>query len=503
MAGESLTRQRITIAILALGGEGGGVLAEWIAEVGRQQGYIAQSTSVPGVAQRTGATVYYIELYPEDHASVSGGEPILALMPVPGDVDIVIASELMEVGRAVLRGFVAEDRTTLIGSTHRVYAISEKSAMADGRASGERILDAAKRKARRFVAFDMNEIAEQHGSMISAVMFGALAGSGALSFPQAAFEQAIRAGGRAVASNLAAFEAGARALAGETGRPAEIHHLPAPTTKKGRAFLRRIHESLPEPAHAFAIHAVRRLMDYQDAAYAELYLERLTSVRELDTGEEDWRLTCETARYLALWMSYDDTIRVADLKVRASRFERVREEVRARPQDVLDVIEYMHPRLEEVCETLPAAIGRRILASGTLSSWLRPLFRKGRHVEITSIRWFVILALLSGMRRWRRTTLRYAIEQERILLWLNRIRSAARIDPATAAELVECQQLIKGYGDTFERGMSRFGLIMDVWETIKFEPDAAPTLRRLREAALADEAGTTLDGAIAELRFAS
>src|SRR3546814_6971476 len=121
-------------------------------------------------------------------------------MPVPGDVDIVVASELMEVGRAVLRGFVTEERTTLIGSTHRVYAISEKSAMADGRASGERILAAARQKAKRFIAFDMNEIAAQHGSVISSVMFGALAGSGALPFPVAAFEQAVRAGGKAVRS---------------------------------------------------------------------------------------------------------------------------------------------------------------------------------------------------------------------------------------------------------------------------------------------------------------
>jgi len=503
MASEAQTRERITIAVLALGGEGGGVLAEWIAEVGRQQGYIAQSTSVPGVAQRTGATVYYIELFPQEHVPAGGHEPILALMPVPGDVDIVIASELMEVGRAVLRGFVTEDRTTLIGSTHRVYAISEKSAMADGRASGERILEAAERKARRFIAFDMNEIAVRQGSVISSVMFGALAGSGALPFPQAAFEQAIRAGGRAVASNLAAFEAGARAAAGEIERLAEIHALPAPTTEKGRALLQRIRESLPQPAHEFAILGARRLMDYQDAAYADLYLDRLASVRDLDNGAEDWRLTRETARYLALWMSYEDTIRVADLKVRASRFARVREEVRVGPQDVLGITEYMHPRLEEVCETMPAPVGRRILASGTLSSWLRPLFRKGRHVETNSVRWFLILALLAGMRRWRRSTLRYAIEQERIGLWLDRVRDAALTNPATAAELIECQRLIKGYGDTFERGLSRFGRIMEVWETIKFEPDAAPTLRSLREAALADEAGTTLDGAIAELRLAS
>jgi indolepyruvate ferredoxin oxidoreductase, beta subunit len=50
----------ISIAIAALGGQGGGVLADWLVAVAELQGWIAQSTSVPGVAQRTGTTVYYV-----------------------------------------------------------------------------------------------------------------------------------------------------------------------------------------------------------------------------------------------------------------------------------------------------------------------------------------------------------------------------------------------------------------------------------------------------------
>ena len=499
----STSRQRITLAILALGGEGGGVLADWIAQAGRRQGYIAQSTSVPGVAQRTGATVYYVELFPQEPVSKERLEPVLALMPVPGDVDIVIASELMEMGRAVLRGFVTNDRTTLIGSTHRVYAISEKSAMADGRASGERILEAARRKSKRLIAFDMNEVAARHGSVISSVMLGALAGSGALPFPPAVFEEAIRAGGKAVESNLAGFSAGAKAATGEIERSADLQLPPAPTTKTGRAFLQRIHDHFSQDAHAFAIEGVRRLMDYQDAAYAGLYLDRLASIQALDGGAEDWRLTRETARYLALWMSYEDTIRVADLKVRASRFDRVRDEVRAAPSEILAITEYMHPRLEEVCETLPAGIGRRILASRRLSTWLRPFFRKGRHVRTSSVRWFLLLRLLAGMRRWRPGSLRYQIEQERIEQWLGRIRSAAGTNLGAATELVECQKLIKGYGDTFERGLANYDRVMAAWEAIRDRPDAAAMLKQIREAALADEEGKALSSAIAELRLAS
>ncbi|MCC7100346.1 MAG: 2-oxoacid:acceptor oxidoreductase family protein, partial [Rubrivivax sp.] len=54
----------ITILVCALGGEGGGVLAEWLYLTAMRAGYAVQSTSIPGVAQRTGATTYYVELHP-------------------------------------------------------------------------------------------------------------------------------------------------------------------------------------------------------------------------------------------------------------------------------------------------------------------------------------------------------------------------------------------------------------------------------------------------------
>src|SRR4051795_8253181 len=165
------TAQPIKIAILAMGGEGGGVLADWIVDLGEANGYFAQTTSVPGVAQRTGATIYYVEMYPRAQAERDGGTPVLALMPLPGDVDVVLASELMEAGRAVQRGLVTPERTTLIASTHRVYSIDEKVAMGDGRVDSDRLLAHAEAAAKRFVRFDMAHAAEESGSVISAVMF--------------------------------------------------------------------------------------------------------------------------------------------------------------------------------------------------------------------------------------------------------------------------------------------------------------------------------------------
>ncbi|MDH7640023.1 indolepyruvate oxidoreductase subunit beta family protein [Sphingomonas oryzagri] len=490
-------RDRITIAILALGGEGGGVLAEWIQELARSNGYVAQGTSVPGVAQRTGSTVYYIELIRAGAGGANRPDPVLAMMPVPGDVDIVIASELMEAGRAILRGFVSEDRTTLIGSTHRVYAISEKSAMGDGTGAGQRILDAAGRRAQRFIGFDMAAAAGKAGSVISSVMFGALAGSDALPFPRETFEGTIRHSGKAVEANLKGFGLGfTRAQEGDPAA-AEAAGPAEPTTEAGRALKARVEALLPEAAHTLAIEGVRRLMDYQDRAYAEFYLNRLARLTELDDGADDWRLTREGARHLALWMAYEDTIRVADLKVRATRSTRVEAEVRLAPDQVMTVTEYMHPRLQEVAETLPAAIGSLILGSGTLRRWLEPRFAKGRHVETTSLRWFLMLRLLASLRGMRRSTLRYAQEQERIDDWLTLAHEAARSDCEAAAEILACQQLIKGYSDTFERGLDNFATVMAEARKAIGAPGAAARIAALRAAAIADDQGKALACAVA------
>ncbi|TIP34134.1 MAG: hypothetical protein E5X90_06380, partial [Mesorhizobium sp.] len=200
--GASDDERVIKLAVLAVGGQGGGVLADWITDVAERSGYIAQSTSVAGVAQRTGATIYYIEM-----ARDTGRLPVFALSPSQGDVDILIAAELMEAGRAIIRGFVTPERTTLIASSHRIAAVSEKIEPGDGRASSEKVYATAEAAAKRFIAFDMEKIAAEHGTMISASLLGALAGSDALPFARENYEQAIGAGDRGVKASLAAFGA--------------------------------------------------------------------------------------------------------------------------------------------------------------------------------------------------------------------------------------------------------------------------------------------------------
>ena len=491
----------IKIAILAMGGEGGGVLADWIVDLGEHNGHIAQTTSVPGVAQRTGATIYYVELYPRAQAERDGGAPVLALMPLPGDVDVVLASELMEAGRAVQRGLVTSDRTTLIASTHRVYSIAEKTAMGDGRVGSDELLAHAQSAAKRFVHFDMAQAAEDAGSVISAVLFGALAGTGVLPFSRAQFEATIERGGVGVKPSLEAFGAAyRRANESDTSDdvPAMVQPSAAPIAAaldaRLRAVLVRVDNGFPASARGVLIEGVRRLTDYQDPCYAELYLDRLASIAQLPSQGEP--LLHETARHLALWMSYEDTIRVAELKTRDTRFARVRDEVHVHDDQVLAIHEFMHPRLEEICDTLPAAMGRWLASAGWPRRLVERFTRKGRIVRTSSLRGFLMLYALAGLKRWRRGTLRFAIETQRIEQWLVQITQAATVNPQLAVEVAQCQRLVKGYSDTHARGWRNFETLMAVAQ--RAGAALAPaTLRELRDAALADEHGHTLRNALA------
>ena len=259
---------------------------------------------------------------------------MLALMPVPGDVDVVIAAELMEAGRAVVRGFVTPERTTLVASSHRVYGITEKSASGDGIADSNAVLAALRSEARRLVCFDMEASCARSGSVISSVLFGALAAAGALPFARELYERAIRGSGVAVAANLAGFAAGFEQALKEAPAAGLVAPGAPPKSDTGRRFAARIRATFPAHLHGLIVEGVRRLMDYQDAAYAELYLSRLSEALLWDEAAGGLRhgfaLTASVARYLALWMSYEDTIRVADLKTRRRRFERFRGEVSRR-----------------------------------------------------------------------------------------------------------------------------------------------------------------------------
>jgi len=494
----------LTILIGALGGEGGGVLTDWLVAAAMAADLPVQSTSIPGVAQRTGATTYYVDIFPTTNAALAGRRPVLGLYPCPGDIDVAIASELLEAGRAIENGYVTADRTTLIAATHRIYAVVEKQVMADGRFDATRILRAAREMARQPILFDLSHDAATRQLPLNAVLLGALAGSFVLPLARAGFEAAIRESGIAVESNLAGFALGYR-LAGEGTTAATAprdDRVAAPLGKPDIDALRRIAaQEFPAQALAFVEEGLSRLLDYQDAGYAELYLTRLRRLAGAGLADE---ALAEAARHLALWMAYQDIIRVAQLKSRASRFARLRAEVRAKLDEPVRVTEFFKPGIEEVSALLPPSLGGALYRWAARRNLLHRLHLP-MHVTTTNVGGFLRLWLLARLRRWRRRGYRFAAEQALIERWLDAIGRAQRIAPNFAREVVLCARLLKGYSDTHRRGHANFAAIFGaiIEPALTVGRDGAALVRQAREAALADPDGIALATAIGEASEAS
>lgn len=506
--GADTTGRIIKICILAVGGQGGGVLSGWVTDVAQRAGWHVQSTSVAGVAQRTGATIYYVEMMPRDPARPND-RPVLSLSPSPGDVDILIAAELAEAGRAVLRGFVTPDRTTLIASSHRMLAVSEKIVPGDGRADSDTVSRRAADASKRLIHFDMEAMARRAGSVVSASLFGALAGSGELPFTREQFEATIKAGGKGTEASLAAFGLAYDRAAGTAGeeqaasaakpRQARGTVIP-PSLSKGWQELARRAAALPQPVRELAEPGLRKVVDFLDLAYGDEYLSRLERIAAADDEAHGHAFSREAAKYIANAMVYDDIIRVADLKTRSGRSRRVREEVRLGKNQTLATTEYFHPRMEEMVGLMPAGLGAAVEARPKLMKTLNRFVDRGRRVRTDSILGFGTLWVMGGLRRWRRSLLRHKVETAHMQEWLDLAEAERRRDYALGVEVLKCRRLVKGYSDTHVRGLSKFDRVLACLPMLHGRDDAADWIRRLREAALADADGVALDGAIRTVR---
>lgn len=493
----------LTLLICALGGEGGGVLAEWLVETAIRCGYSAQSTSIPGVAQRTGSTTYYFEIFPVPLAGLGGRKPVFSLYPVPGALDVLVSSELLETVRHIGNGMVSSDRTLVVTSSARTLTTAEKMQLADGRAPSAELLKSVEANSRSARIFDMAEVARETGTVLSAVLFGAIAGSGALPFPRKAFEETIRKSGKGVEASLHGFAraceivsrglvppavAVPRAFAA-TGLPAEVAH------------------EFPVQTHAMLAAGYARMLEFQDDDYAQLYLQRMRRILAAERGSGtagggEFAITRETARYLALWMAFDDIVRVADLKCRASRYARVRREVKAGDDDLVRVYDHFKPGVPEFAALLPERLARGLLR------WEARRRQAGKAVIALPLKigthtifGFLALRMLAGLRGARRRGSRFIREQAMIGHWLDAVEEGTRTDWRLGQEIALCGRLVKGYGATNERGKENLLHVIDrlaVAGGFASPKARAEAIRAVREAALADDAGKALDQALLE-----
>jgi indolepyruvate ferredoxin oxidoreductase, beta subunit len=501
--------QPLCILIAALGGEGGGVLADWIVNCALACGLPVQSTSVPGVAQRTGSTSYYIELMRQ--AAPADESPVFALSPLPGRVDVVLASELLEAGRMMERGFVSPDRTTLIHATHRVLTTIEKMQMGDGRYDSDQILGAARRFALRHHPLDMENLANRHRTVISAIMFGALAGTGVLPWSRLVCEETIRQGGIGVESSLEGFAAAFQAVSGAAIHDALSRGSPDPGADAG--IWAPLIATLPVEVHETAALGVVRLLDWQDPAWARSYLARLQGlVSDIQSGAtagqpEANLALAEAARRLAIWMSYEDVIRVADLKSRPERMHRIRQESATADSEVVRVVDFLKPGYEEIAAVLPRGAGER------LRQWAKQTRRtavlgNGIRLNTSGIVGHLALRGLAKLRPLRRRSLRFHEENAAIERWLTAVSKSLRTDTRLALAVASLPRLLKGYGETWARGQANY---LRILETL-VEPSLAPatanhadprrsaaSISEAMAAALADPDGRKLEDNLASL----
>jgi indolepyruvate ferredoxin oxidoreductase, beta subunit len=448
------------ILILALGGEGGGTLTEWLVEAGLACGWPIQATSIPGVAQRTGGTSYYIECLPRQ-LNVDETAPPMCLAPLAGDIDLILSSELLETARAVERGLPHPQRTHIISSTARSLTTEERIHMQDGRFDASAIEQAARQACLDLRLFDMTALARQHGTVVSAVMFGTLVGSGVLPLPRSVCEQVLCGGNAQSArskASLAGFDAGFSMQKQPTAQVIRAQEAIRTIASVNRSVNDVV---LPEAVAQVAQHGCARLLDHQDAAYAEQYLQAVQAFTALDAAP--YTASQEAARTLALWMAYEDVIRVADLKSRRSRFEQIRRDYGAKDDQPVVVRDFLKPGILEIADILPPRLSKRLAAWGQqrLQRTGSATLGDGIQLATSTISGLLVMRMLASMRWLRRSSARFAEEQALIKRWLALLHNALRHDTALAMEVARLPSLIRGYSDTHARGKMNFLRITD------------------------------------------
>ena len=523
--------QPISILLCALGGEGGGVLADWLVEAARHGGFAAQATSIPGVAQRTGATTYYLEIFPTPVSELGSRRPVFGLNPLPGRLDLLVSSELLETARQISLGLCSADRTLLISASNRALTTHEKMQMGDGRMDDAALLQLLQQHSHASHVLDMVALTRQAGTVVSAVMLGCIAASSALPLRREDFEFAVHEGtakkhqSASQQASLRGFALAWDAIHAQSSQSKFVDAVltsAAPSSSLPSANSSSLSSELattfPPAMHEVLGLGVARLMDYQGAAYVSLYTQRLREVlaSEKRNGfDRACAVTKETARWLALWMAFDDIVRVADLKSRASRWQRVRTEVKAKADDVLKVYDHFKPGVPEFAALLPKVLALPLLRWDRQRSaqGLIPLalpIKIGSH----SVFGMVMLRVLASFKWLRVLGNRYYEEQAMIDDWLKAVVRGAQEDVNLGLALAQCGQLIKGYGTTNERGRDNLLHILrhlaphDV--SVDSSARTAETSRDLqehlqkrisaindaRQAALRDAGGIALDQAL-------
>jgi hypothetical protein len=250
-------------------------------------------------------------------------------------------------------------------------------------------------------------------------------------------------------------------------------------------------DGLPVEANAIVSDAIHLLIDFQSPSYAQLYVDRLN--RFIGRQDIDAAMICEIARLMATRMSYEDPIRIAQLKLAEL-------ESGAGCVPSTDIKNF---RLDELIGSLPARAAEPVLEALVLVGWLH------KRVAIpfsTASRWGVRrLRFEAWLKRWRQFSTRFEEERVWVERWLHMIARGLDKQPRSAAAIVETATMIQGYGDVYRQGLADWHAIIDALVKPTFDgllplPDIAGAIAEARAAALPDPRQVALKRAIAQIR---
>lgn len=511
-------REVVRILMGTVGGQGGGLLSTWLARGLLNSGWRAQMVGVLGLAQRAGTVTYYVETCPEKLPAA-----VFSAYPTPGDVDIVVGAELLELARQMQAGY-AHPGSVVIADVQRYLATLEKMPAADGVYDAQAIVRGAATLAGDSYLVDAKKLLGHHKLprlSANAVLLGMIAGSSYLRLPAKGFLDAIESTGSAVADNQAAFTLGYdlvtageipekfRAVPPATSSWAELarERRVSLTEKKASSYdslLQSGRDELPERVMPVLAEAFARLLDYQDSHYAAEYLDRVRRVyqQERAVTAVAGTVTAAFAQHLANWMTFEDVARVAQLKTRPGRLAGIRREHGVTGSDHLVLVDYLTPDTSYVSHVLPAGLARVVLR---VLGWLRvgdlPV----------SLDWptstpagYWTLRALATVRRFRRRTALFQAETAALSRWEQAVVDWLSRDHDLAVVVAESGDLVKGYAKVRDDAVADLWTLLDeLLPAVEALPGHSPTdrgalarrlLRELRqESGSAEKARALLD----------
>ena len=254
-------------------------------------------------------------------------------------------------------------------------------------------------------------------------------------------------------------------------------------------------DGLPDGAATIVSEAIHQLVEYQGDGYANLYLHRLR--RFIGRRDVDAAMFCEIARLMMMRMSYEDPIRIAQLKL--AELERSPSDPRVQPAD--DVRKF---RLDELVGALPAAIAGPLISVFERFGWVH----KPVSIRFSTASWWGVrrLKIEASFRRWRLLSVRYAGERVWVERWLHMIDRSLTKQPQAAQEIVQTATMVRGYGDVYRQGLADWHAIIDGLAKPTFDgvlplSDLAGAVAEARAAALPDPRQVALKRVIAEIRI--